>query len=91
MAALSTLHALVNCLNTAWLARIAKGYAVFHIAILFACCVTLLTMQKNKNTASHVFTDVQPDSGWSPPGFSFLFGFLSVAWTMTDYDVRTIP
>lgn len=86
MAALSIIHALVNCLNTAWLAKIARSYAVIHIAVLFACCVTLLVMQKNKNTAEYVFTDVQPDSGWEPRGFSFLFGFLSVAWTMTDYD-----
>lgn len=86
MAALSIVHASINSLNTAWLARIARSYAVIHIVVLFACCVTLLIMQKNKNSASYVFTDVQPDSGWTPPGFSFLFGFLSVAWTMTDYD-----
>lgn len=86
MAALSILHAAVNCLNTAWLAKIARTYAVIHIAVLFACCVALLVLQKDKNSAEYVFTQVQPDSGWTPPGFSFLFGFLSVAWTMTDYD-----
>ncbi|KUI74162.1 hypothetical protein VM1G_10019 [Cytospora mali] len=86
MAALSIFHATVNCLNTAWLAKIARTYAIVHIAVLFACCVTLLVLQKNKNSASYVFTEVTPDSGWTPPGFSFLFGFLSVAWTMTDYD-----
>ncbi|PSR80932.1 amino acid permease [Coniella lustricola] len=86
MAALSVIHAIVNCLNTAWLAKIARSYAIIHIAVLVACCITLLVMQKEKNSAQFVFTDVQPDSGWTPPGFSFLFGFLSVAWTMTDYD-----
>jgi amino acid transporter len=80
MAALSIFHALVNCLNTAWLSKIASTYAVIHIAVLFSCCVALLVLQKDKNTASYVFTEVSPDSGWSPPGFSFLFGFLSVAW-----------
>ncbi|KAI7775566.1 hypothetical protein LA080_006577 [Diaporthe eres] len=86
MAALSVFHALVNCLNTAWLSKIASTYAVIHIAVLFSCCVALLVLQKDKNTASYVFTEVNPDSGWNPPGFSFLFGFLSVAWVMTDYD-----
>lgn len=86
MAALSIMHALVNCLNTAWLSKIASTYAVIHIAVLFSCCVTLLVMQKNKNSTEFVFREVQPDSGWTPSGFSFLFGFLSVAWTMTDYD-----
>lgn len=86
MAALSIMHAAVNCLNTAWLAKIARTYAVIHIAVLFSCCVALLVLQKEKNSAEYVFKEVQPDSGWTPPGFSFLFGFLSVAWTMTDYD-----
>lgn len=80
MAALSVFHALVNCLNTAWLSKIASTYAVIHIAVLFSCCVALLVLQKDKNSASYVFTEVNPDSGWNPPGFSFLFGFLSVAW-----------
>jgi amino acid transporter len=43
-------------------------------------------MQKDKHTAEYAFTNVEPNSGWEPTGFSFLFGFLSVSWTMTDYD-----
>jgi amino acid transporter len=42
--------------------------------------------QKEKHSAKYVFIEIQPHSGWSPVGFSFLFGFLSVAWAMTDYD-----
>ncbi len=83
MAALCVFHAAINSLSTAWLNNFAKTYAVFHIAVLVAACITLLVMQKDKHTASYAFTDVDPTSGWSPPGFSFLFGFLSVAWTMT--------
>jgi amino acid permease (GABA permease) len=86
MAALSVLHGAINTLSTAWLHRMASGYAVFHIAILLAVWITLLVMQKEKHTAAYVFTNVEPQSGWEPAGFSFLFGFLSVSWTMTDYD-----
>lgn len=87
MAALSVFHALVNCLNTAWLSKIASTYAVIHIAVLFSCCVALLVLQKDKNSASYVFTEVHPDSGWNPPGFSFLFGFLSVAWGKFQHTI----
>ncbi len=83
MAALSVLHALINSLSTAWLHQFAQSYAVIHIAVLVAACIALLVMQKDKHTGEYAFTDVEPTSGWSPPGFSFLFGFLSVAWTMT--------
>ncbi|KAK3378576.1 amino acid permease [Podospora didyma] len=86
MAALCVLHALINSMPTAWLNYFAKSYAVFHIAVLLAACVSLLVLQKEKHTAEYAFTNVEPASGWTPPGFSFLFGFLSVAWTMTDYD-----
>ncbi|ETS82118.1 Amino-acid permease 2 [Pestalotiopsis fici W106-1] len=88
MVALVIFHACINTLSTAWLNNLAKTYAVFHIAVLFSACVALLVMQKDKHDAKYAFTYIDPEplSGWTPPGFSFLFGFLSVAWTMTDYD-----
>ncbi|EFX04269.1 amino acid permease [Grosmannia clavigera kw1407] len=86
MAALCILHAAINSMSTAWLNHLAKTYAIFHIAVLVAACVALLALTKDKHSAKYAFTEVIPDSGWTPPGFSFLFGFLSVAWTMTDYD-----
>jgi amino acid transporter len=83
MAALTIFHAIINTMPTAWLNHLAKTYAVFHIGVLFAACVALLTLQKDKHSAEYVFTNVEPNSGWEPAGFSFLFGFLSVQWTMT--------
>jgi amino acid transporter len=89
MVALTVVHALINSLSTAWLNRISSVYAVFHISILLAASIVLLTLQKDKHTAEYVFTNIEPDSGWSPPGFSFLFGCLSVAWIMTNCDATT--
>ena len=43
-------------------------------------------MCPDRHDATYVFTNTTVNSGWSPAGFSFLFGFLSVSWTMTDYD-----
>src|SRR5208282_4607462 len=56
------------------------------VLILVSCSIALLVTTQDKHSAAYVFTDLEPASGWSPVGFSFLFGFLSVSWTMTDYD-----
>ena len=86
MAAITMVHGAINSLNTSALEKITKSYVLFHIGILVSCCITLLVMCKDKNSTHYVWTDVTPDSGWTPTGWSFLFGFLSVSWTMTDYD-----
>lgn len=86
MAALTVLTGLVNSMSTYWIEKMTKGYVIFHIAVLVSCCIALLVKTENKNSASYVFTEIESSSGWQPKGFSFLFGFLSVAWTMTDYD-----
>ncbi|RFU32326.1 hypothetical protein B7463_g4027, partial [Scytalidium lignicola] len=86
MAALTIFTGVVNSLSTYWMEKMTKTYVIFHVAILVSCCIALLAKTENKHDASYVFTNVQSDSGWQPVGFSFLFGFLSVSWTMTDYD-----
>ena len=86
MAAITLLHGFINTLNTSILEKITRGYVIFHIGILVSCCITLLVMTKDKLPSSYVWTNVPVSSGWSPAGFSFLFGFLSASWTMTDYD-----
>jgi amino acid transporter len=86
MVALTVLTGAVNSLSTYWMEKMTKTYVIFHVLVLVSCSIALLVMTQDKHTASYVFTDLEPTSGWSPVGFSFLFGFLSVSWTMTDYD-----
>jgi len=86
MAALTVLTGVVNSLSTYWMEKMTKTYVIFHVLVLVSCSIALLVMTKPKHDAHYVFTDVESASGWSPVGFSFLFGFLSVSWTMTDYD-----
>lgn len=86
MAALTVLCGLVNSLPTAWMEKMTKSYVIVHVLILVTCSIALLVKTENKHSASYVFSDIQNVSGWSPTGFAFLFGFLSVSWTMTDYD-----
>jgi amino acid transporter len=86
MAALTVLCGLVNSLSTYWMEKMTKTYVIFHVLVLVTCCIALLAKTENKHSASYVFTNVDSTSGWTPVGFSFLFGFLSVSWTMTDYD-----
>ncbi|KAJ5900095.1 hypothetical protein N7495_004839 [Penicillium taxi] len=86
MAALTVSTGVVNSLSTYWMEKMTKIYVLFHIAVLVACAIALLVMTKDKHTAEYVFTHTEASSGWTPIGFSWLFGFLSVSWTMTDYD-----
>lgn len=88
MAALTVFCGIVNSLPTAWMEKMTKTYVIFHVLVLVSCAIALLAKTENKHDASYVFThiDEEPLSGWTPVGFSFLFGFLSVSWTMTDYD-----
>jgi len=88
MAALTILTGFVNSLSTKWMEKMTKTYVIFHVCILVSCCIALLavTPKKYRHDAHYVFTNVESESGWHPVGFSFLFGFLSVSWTMTDYD-----
>lgn len=88
MAALTILTGLVNSLSTKWMEKMTKTYVILHVAVLVSCSIALLvvTPKELRHDAKYVFTDVRSTSGWEPIGFSFLFGFLSVSWTMTDYD-----
>lgn len=83
MAALTAFHAALNSMNTAFLEKITKTYVIFHIAVLVACCITLLVMCKPKSSSEVVWTEVTNSSGWTPNGWSWMFGFLSASWTMT--------
>jgi amino acid transporter len=86
MAALTVFCGLINSLSTYWMEKMTKTYVIFHVCVLVSCAIALLVKTEDKHSATYVFTDVSPTSGWTPKGFSFLFGFLSVSWTMTDYD-----
>ncbi|KAK3712033.1 polyamine transporter tpo5 [Vermiconidia calcicola] len=91
MAGLTVITGLVNSLSTYWMENITKWYVVFHTLVIVTCSIALLAMAQQdngtgKHTARYVFTDTHNVSGWTPQGWSFLFGFLSVSWTMTDYD-----
>src|ERR1700722_4249407 len=86
MAALTILKGIVNSLSTYWMEKITKIYVIFHFAVLISCAIALLAKTVNKHDASYVFTHVEGSAGWFPIGWSFLFGFLSASWTMTDYD-----
>ena len=86
MALLSIVHASINSLPTRWLTRLTSGYVVLHMSVLLGACVCLLVQTQEKHSIAYAFTDFQPSSGWTPPGFAFLFGCLTPAWIMTNAD-----
>lgn len=76
-------------LTTKSLHKIILWFAPINILASISICIALLVLTPNKQSAKWVFSEVTDGSGWGSRGFSFLLGFLSVAWTMTDYDGTT--
>lgn len=86
VSAILVFHGVINCLPTKYVERLSKLYVFLHYAALLAGAITLLAVTEPKHDASYVFTHVEPTSGWSPTGWSFMFGFLAASWTLTNYD-----
>ena len=79
----------VCSLTTKALHRIVLWFAPINILATISICIALLVLTPDKRSAKFVFTDIEDGSGWGSKGFSFLLGFLNVAWVMTDYDATT--
>ncbi|KAF3354929.1 hypothetical protein VdG1_07133 [Verticillium dahliae VDG1] len=86
MAMLCVFHGLINTCPTHWLSKITSTYGIVHISILLAVSLALLVVDNNKHTSEYVFTNLETQSGWKPPEFSFFFGCLSVAWIIANAD-----
>ena len=88
MAALTVFCGLINSLSTYWMEKVTKSYVIFHTLVLVTCSIALLvkTPSEYRHNAAYAFGDITVSSGWTPTGWAWLFGFLSVSWTMTDYD-----
>ncbi|CRK29953.1 hypothetical protein BN1708_005092 [Verticillium longisporum] len=86
MAMLCVFHGLINTCPTHWLSKITSTYGIVHISILLAVSLALLVVDNNKHTPEYVFTNLETQSGWKPPEFSFFFGCLSVAWIIANAD-----
>ncbi|KAJ5751650.1 hypothetical protein N7520_008567 [Penicillium odoratum] len=76
-------------LTTKSLHRIILWFAPINILATIGICIALIYLTPNKMPAEWVFTHFTDGSGWGSKTFSFFLGFLSVAWTMTDYDGTT--
>ncbi|KAK3724484.1 polyamine transporter tpo5 [Vermiconidia calcicola] len=80
---------IVCSLTTKALHRMVLWFAPINVLATISICIALLILTPDKRSAKFVFTHITDDSGWGNKGFSFLLGFLNVAWVMTDYDGTT--
>ncbi|ESK93896.1 amino acid permease [Moniliophthora roreri MCA 2997] len=92
---LLAVHGILNSLATRWLARMSASFVFVNLGATFLIIIVLLTTtpRSEMHPASYVFgsagiinqTGLDGNPGWNT-GLAFLFGLLSVQWTMTDYD-----
>lgn len=80
---------IVCSLTTRALHRVILWFAPINVLATISICIALLILTPDKRSPKFVFTEVIDGSGWGSKGFSFLLGFLNVAWVMTDYDGTT--
>ncbi|EIN05314.1 amino acid permease [Punctularia strigosozonata HHB-11173 SS5] len=88
--ALLVLHGILNSFATRHLARFTQGFVFVNLGTTFLIIICLLakTPRHEMHAAKYVFGSdgiVNQTGGWNT-GIAFLFGLLSVQWTMTDYD-----
>ncbi|KAI0092332.1 APC amino acid permease [Irpex rosettiformis] len=91
--ALLIVHGLLNCLGTRYLARFTSSFVFINLGATLIIIITLLSMtpRSEMHAASYVFGSqgfINQTGGWNN-GLSFLFGLLSVQWTMTGYDATS--
>ncbi|KAH8079786.1 APC amino acid permease [Cristinia sonorae] len=89
-AGLLIFHGILNCLATRYLAHLTKTFVFVNLGTTAIIIIVLLAMtpRSEMHPASYVFGSagiINQTGGWND-GIAFLFGLLSVQWTMTDYD-----
>ncbi|KAI0830261.1 APC amino acid permease [Trametes gibbosa] len=80
------LHGILNCLATRQLARLTTGFVFVNLGATFIIIIVLLatTPRSEMHSAAYVFGKegvVNQTGGWND-GIAFLFGLLSVQWTV---------
>ncbi|CAE6476917.1 unnamed protein product [Rhizoctonia solani] len=90
MAGLLVIHGLLNSLATKYLARMTSSFVFINVGATILIIIVLLakTPRNEMHPPNYVFGSdgiVNQTGGWNT-GIAFLFGLLSVQWTMTDYD-----
>ncbi|KXS99395.1 hypothetical protein AC579_8801 [Pseudocercospora musae] len=87
------IFAIICSLTTKKLHQIILWFAPINLLATIIIGVVLLVYtartESGLRTAQFVFCDFRDLSGWGSTVFSFLLGFLNVAWVMTDYDATT--
>lgn len=83
-------HGILNSLATKHLAFFTRGFVFVNLGTTIIIIMVLLatTPRSEMHSASYVFGSqgiINETGGWNN-GIAFLFGLLSVQWTMTDYD-----
>ncbi|PAV15890.1 APC amino acid permease [Pyrrhoderma noxium] len=89
-AGLLVLHGILNSVATRYLAMFTKSFVFVNLGATFLIIIVLLakTPRSEMHSAAYVFGSAgitNGTGGWNT-GLAFLFGLLSVQWTMTDYD-----
>lgn len=69
--------------------KISHGLLLWNVVSFFVVIITILATNKNKQSASFVFTEFQNDTGFASGGMAVMIGLLQSFFGMCCYDAPT--
>ncbi|CAH7685013.1 amino acid/polyamine transporter I [Phakopsora pachyrhizi] len=85
-AILLVIHGFINSLATKAMAKITKCFIFFNFGATFMIIIALCASGPPRNSFDSIFSTVINQTGWESTPLAFMMGFLSVEWTLSDYD-----
>ena len=83
---IANLAAFSNLKLSRFFDKLSTGILLWNVCSFLIVCITILATNKNKQSASFVFTDFQNDTGFASPGMAVMIGLLQSFFGMCCYD-----
>jgi amino acid transporter len=78
-------HAVIASTLAKIMGKLQTVFVVMNFVLIFATIIALPIGQKNRNSASYIFTHTENLTTW-PTGWAFMISWLSPIWTIGAFD-----
>ena len=78
-------HAVIASTLAKIMGKLQTVFVIMNFVLIFATIIALPIGQKNRNTASYIFTHTDNLTTW-PTGWAFMISWLSPIWTIGAFD-----
>jgi amino acid transporter len=78
-------HAVIASTLAGIMGRLQSVFVVLNFVLILATIIALPVGQKDRNSASYIFTHTENLTAW-PTGWTFMLSWLSPIWTIGGFD-----